>query len=60
MDWKESPRMALIWQVLEGARDAGDKHVIDACVRLIDADRLGWRRHHRQEDWQVVKAFSEG
>ena len=52
--------MALIWQVLEGARDAGDKHVIDACVRLIDADRLGWRRHHRQEDWQVVKAFSEG
>ena len=46
----------MVWQVLEVARENGEKPVIDACVRLIDAARRGSRK--RADDWRVVKAFS--
>ena len=58
MNWLQPPRMAIVWEVLEAARDTGDKVVIEACVRLIDADRRGWRKHHDPADWRVVKAFA--
>jgi hypothetical protein len=45
MNWLQPPRMQVVWHVLDAARDTGDKLVIDACVRLIDADRRG-RKHH--------------
>lgn len=54
----QPPRMQIVWQVLEAARDTGDKVVIGACVRLVEADRRGWRKHHRREDWEIVKAFA--
>ena len=53
-----TPRMQIIWQVIEAAKDAGDEVVIAACRRLIVADRLGWRRHHNPADYQLVLSFA--
>jgi hypothetical protein len=41
-----TPRMAIVWDILERAVDNNDVVVIAACRRLILANRLGWRRHH--------------
>ena len=51
------PRMAIIWDVLERAKDAGDEFVTGCCRRLIAADRIGWRKHADARDYQVVLAF---
>jgi hypothetical protein len=53
------PRMTIVWEALEAAKDKADDRVIAACRRLIDANRLGWRKHHRSEDWRLVLAFAE-
>lgn len=58
MNWLKPPRMQMVWEVLEAARDAGDKAVVDACTRLIDADRRGWRKHHDPADWRLIKTSS--
>jgi hypothetical protein len=52
-----TPRMHIVWQVLEAAKDAGDEMVIAACRRLINADRIGWRKHHVRADYQLILAF---
>jgi hypothetical protein len=46
------------WQVLEAAKDAGDQMVIDACRRVILADRLGWKKHGNSDDLQFILAFA--
>jgi hypothetical protein len=51
------PRMQIVWAVLEAATDVGDEIVIAACRRLIWTNTLGWRKHHRPEDWQLVREF---
>jgi len=51
--------MHIVWSVLEAAEDAGDEIVIAACRRLIEAHRLGWRKHHRRADWDLVVMFYE-
>ena len=56
MNWTQSPRIQAVWEVLEAARETGEKSVINACVRLIDAHRRGWRK--QADDWRVVKAFA--
>jgi hypothetical protein len=38
---QQPPRMAITWQVLEAAKDAGDELVIAACRRIITAHRIG-------------------
>lgn len=53
----QPPRMAIIWRVLEAAKDNGDTMVINACRRLINANRIGWRKHHNPEDWKMVQEF---
>jgi hypothetical protein len=53
-----TPRMEIVWSVLEGAKDAGDLIVIAACRRLIEANRLGWRKYAQAADIQLVKAFA--
>lgn len=51
----KSPRMQAVWQVLEAAKDAGDATLIQACRRLIVANRSGrWI----DADWQLVRAFA--
>jgi hypothetical protein len=52
------PRMHIVWNVLERAKDVGDDFVIGACRRLIAANRLGWRKHHDPEDWKLVQEFA--
>jgi tRNA-dihydrouridine synthase len=59
MEATMSPKMRIVWQVLEGAMDCRDVAVIAACRRLIVANRLGWRRHARPADWRFVQAFAE-
>ena len=54
---KLSPLMEITWAVLERARDAGDAETIAACRRLIAANRLGMRRHGRDEDKKLVQSF---
>jgi len=58
MEMNMTPRMQIVWQVLEAAKDNGDQMVIAACRRLIVADRIGWKRHAAKADWQLVKAFA--
>jgi hypothetical protein len=55
MNWMQAPRMQVVWEVLESARETGDKSVVDACVRLIHADRRGGRK--QADDWRIVKEF---
>ena len=52
------PLMEMTWAVLERAKDAGDTEMIGACRRLIAANRLGMRRHGRDEDKRLVLAFA--
>ena len=52
-----NPRMTITWQVLEGAKSAGDEAVIAACRRIIRADRLGWKRHGDPADLALVLEF---
>ena len=51
-------RMQIVWNVLEAAKDNGDQMVIAACRRLIVADRIGWKKHAKRIDWELVKAFA--
>jgi hypothetical protein len=51
--------MHLIWQVLEGAKDAGDAEVLAAARRLVRANMLGWGKHAQPADYEPVKAFAE-
>ena len=59
MDRPVSPRMRMVWQVLEAAKDAGDERVIAACRRCILADRLGWPQHGDEADLRLVREFAE-
>ncbi len=54
-----SPRMQIIWDVLPRAIDNEDWTVIEACRRLIVANRLGWRRYTNATDWNLVLAFAD-
>jgi len=50
--------MQIIWDVLESVKNNGDTTVIAACRRLINADRLGWRKHADPADYCLVLAFA--
>ena len=52
-------RMQVVWSVFEAAKANNDRQVIDACRRLIHANRLGWRRYALPADWRLVKAFAD-
>jgi hypothetical protein len=54
-----TPRMQITWTVLEAAKDAGDEMVISACRRLINANLIGWRKHHDPKDYALVREFYE-
>jgi hypothetical protein len=54
-----TPRMQIVWQVLEGAKDCQDQIVINACRRLINANTIGWRKHADKRDWQLVLEFAQ-
>ena len=54
-----TPRMEIVWRVLERAIDAEDWEVIEACRRLVIANRLGWRRYTNASDWNLVMAFDD-
>ena len=47
MDWTQGSKIQVVWEVLEAARETGEKTVIDACVRLIDAERCVVGRKRR-------------
>lgn len=53
-----TPRMRIVWDVLESAKDAGDIMVISACRRIIEADRIGWRKHGNKDDMALVMEFA--
>lgn len=53
-----SPKMQIVWEVLEAAKDAGDAMVIAACRRCIEADRRGWKKHNGSEAFKIVEAFA--
>ena len=52
-----SPKMQIVWQVLEAAKDAGDEMIIAACRRLIAANRRGWSKHHAPADYALIRSF---
>jgi hypothetical protein len=51
------PRMRITWEMLERAKDAGDRMVIATCRRIIAADRIGWRRHGDPADLALIYSF---
>ena len=53
----QSLRKSIALDVLEAAKDAGDQAVIDACRRILNADRLGLKRHGNPADIKMVCAF---
>ena len=55
----KAPRMAMVWHVLEGAKDAGDDRIAAACRRLIAANRLGWKKHARPADIAIVRDIAD-
>jgi hypothetical protein len=54
-----TPKMQIVWAVLEAAKDNGDEMFTKACRRIINADRLGWKAHGDQEDWKLVREMYE-
>lgn len=52
-----TPRMQIIWDVLEAAKDCSDEIVIGACRRLIVADRLGWKKHADRAEVRLVMSL---
>jgi len=52
-------RMKIVWQVLEAAKDNNDVTVINACRRLINANIIGWRKHHNPADMALVMEFAQ-
>ncbi|BCH23535.1 hypothetical protein [Mesorhizobium sp. L-8-3] len=53
-----TPRMQIVWDVLEAAKDNADEMVIAACRRLIVADRLGWKKHAKRGDIELVMSIA--
>ena len=53
-----TPRMQIVWGVLEPAKDNHDEIVIAACRWLIVAHRLGWRKHADRGDIALVMALA--
>ncbi|WP_200474605.1 hypothetical protein [Azospirillum argentinense] len=53
-----TPRMQIVWDVLEAAKGNNDATVISACRRLIEANRLGWKKHANPTDWALVQGFA--
>ncbi|UVC17568.1 hypothetical protein [Mesorhizobium onobrychidis] len=54
-----TPRMQIVWDVLEAAKDNGDEMMIAACRRLIVADRLGWKKHADRTDIELVTSLAD-
>jgi hypothetical protein len=54
----QPPRMVITWQVLEAAIDADDPIVIAACRRVIEANRIGWRKHGNPYDLRLIYTFA--
>ena len=50
--------MIVIWDVLECAKDNKDSTLIDACRRLIRANRIGWVRHAKRADVRLVNEYA--
>ena len=48
------PRMSITWDVLAAAKRAGDEVTIAACRRIIEANRIGWRKHGSATDLRLV------
>jgi hypothetical protein len=51
--------MQITFTVLEAAKDAGDEMMIATCRRIINADRIGWRKHGDPADYRMVREFFE-
>jgi hypothetical protein len=54
-----APRMQIVWQVLEAAKDAGDDMVVETCRRIIRANLIGWRKHGNPADLRFVLEFAD-
>jgi hypothetical protein len=50
-------RMQITYEVAVAAKDANDEMVFAACRRIIEANRIGWRKHGNPADLQLVMQF---
>ena len=58
-----TPRHMILLDVIEAAKDAGDRRILGFARELLMADRLGWKKHvsakpEMVEKWQVVRTFA--
>jgi hypothetical protein len=49
-----TPRMNIALEVLDMAKDNDDAGMIAVCRRVIEADRIGWRKHGDPADYRAV------
>lgn len=52
-----TPKMRIVWTVLEAAKSAGDEHIVALCRKCIEANRLGWKRHNGDAAFKIVREF---
>jgi hypothetical protein len=59
MTYTRTPlRMQVLHRGHEAALHANDMEVVAACLRLLEAERLGRRNAETPADWQLVYAFA--
>ena len=48
-----------LFVVLEAAKDNNDQFAVDACRRLLEANRKGWRLNRNAHDVELVNELFE-
>lgn len=51
--------ISVVREVLANAKDAGDKEVVAACRRVLDAWRRGWKKYGNPADLALVNTFAD-
>jgi hypothetical protein len=54
-----TPKMQIVWMVLEAAKANNDPTVAWYCRKCIEANRLGWRKYEGAKYYAVVREFYE-
>lgn len=52
-----TPRMQIVWRVLEAAKANNDKRIVALCRHCLMADRLGWKKYDGASAYAIVREF---
>ncbi len=49
-----TPRMAIVYRMLEAAKSAEDQYISGLCRQCILANRLGWKRYNGPVAFAII------